>query len=179
MSRAIWLALGFGAFALGGCIDSDAPILTESRPVVGERLQMMVYTLRDGGITADGEGALFTWDGTRYKHIAGALSDVGAFTVQPFEDSRFIVQTMPWDHARGHEYALMQAAPFMVGAYVLVPIDEEDADEATRKANCEISANHACRIKTAEQLFALARATAVKPHTMAVLATLRAAAPPK
>ncbi len=42
----------------------------------------------------------------------------------------------------------------------MIAIDEADADEATRAANCTHPGGTACRIATREQLFALARATA-------------------
>jgi hypothetical protein len=46
------------------------------------------------------------------------------------------------------------------GVYQVVPIDENDADDATRAANCARRSGSSCRVETREQLFALARATA-------------------
>ena len=48
------------------------------------------------------------------------------------------------------------------GAFLMLPISEEDADDATRKRFCILSPETTCRISTPEQLFAFARATAEK-----------------
>ena len=48
------------------------------------------------------------------------------------------------------------------GVYQVIAIDEADADEATRAANCKHPGGIACRIETREQLFAFARATAAR-----------------
>jgi hypothetical protein len=155
---------------LAGCIDSAAPILTDPQPILGERLDLQLYTLHDGKISADGEGAIFVWNGHAYANIIKSLSGVAYFSVHPFDDGNFIVQTYPLDRKRGSEYALMHKVPFMSDAYAIVAIDEEDADTAVRKANCEVTANYACRITTREQLLVLARATAAKPHSHGALA---------
>jgi hypothetical protein len=164
------LAFGLATLLLAGCVDSAAPILTDSRPVLGERLQLKLYSLKDGRIADDGEAAVFNWDGQRYAHVSGALNDYAAFTVHPFENGLYIVQTIPVDRARSIEYALMRPIPLVQGAYVVVVIDEEDADAATRKANCAPSSQFACRVSTREQLFTLARATAAHPRNHAGLA---------
>ena len=155
---------------LTGCIDSAAPILTDSKPLLGQRLDLRLFTLRDGKISDEGEGAIFVWNGQTYANIVKSLSDVAYFSVHPFDDGTFIVQTYPLDRKRGSEYALMRQIPFIADAYSVAVIDEEDAGEALRKANCEMTANYACRITTREQLFVLAHATAAKPHNHGVLA---------
>lgn len=163
-------AIAVSTFVLTGCIDSKDPILADSQPVLGDRLQFSLYSLRDGKLHDDGEKALFNWNGRLYHHTGGALDDLTGFSVHPFEDGHFIIQTFPWDHARGHEYALMHPVPLADGAYVVVAIDEADADAATRQENCQTSSQFSCRVSTREQLFALARATAVHPHASGGLA---------
>jgi len=167
--RRFGAAAAAACLALAGCVDSAAPILTDSRPLLGERLDLRLYTLRDGKISDDGEGAIFVWNGQAYANIVKSLSDVAYFSVHPFDDGNFIVQTYPLDHARGNEYALMRPTGLVKEAYVLAAIDEEDADTATRKANCDTSNTHACRVSTRDQLFALARATAAHPHPYGAL----------
>jgi hypothetical protein len=53
----------------------------------------------------------------------------------------------------------------MDGVYYVVVIDEDDADEATRNANCAKAGDYACRVATREQLFTFARATAARKKT--------------
>ena len=51
------------------------------------------------------------------------------------------------------------------GVYQVIAIDEDDADAATRAAECKHPGGAACRIETREQLFTFARATAAKRKT--------------
>jgi hypothetical protein len=145
--------------ALSGCIDSKEPILTGAQPVLGKRLDLQLYTLRDGHASG-AERARFIWDGHRYKHAGGSIEDVASFTLHPFEGDDSIVQSVSTRHPEHIEYALMH--PLADGVYQVNAIDEEDADAATRTANCRHPGGTACRVETREQLFALARATAAK-----------------
>jgi hypothetical protein len=61
------------------------------------------------------------------------------------------------------EYALMRKLAESV--YQVIAIDEDDADEPTRAAQCKHPGGTACRIETREQLFTFARATAAKRKT--------------
>jgi hypothetical protein len=171
------MAATCAAFALAGCIDSAAPILTDSRPLLGPQLHVTFYTLRDGHINEDNEEAIFNWNGRLYAHAAGALSEMAGFSVHPFDGANFIVQTVPVDRARGSDYALMHPVALAKDAYFVVAIDETDADEATRKANCGETSKHACRVSTQEQLWALARATAAHPHPSGLFAVNFTAGP--
>ena len=46
--------------------------------------------------------------------------------------------------------------------YLLIAINEDDADEVTRDRFCSKTQDASCRISTPEQLFVFARATAAK-----------------
>src|SRR5262249_42196999 len=48
------------------------------------------------------------------------------------------------------------------GVYLIIPIQEEDADEPTRERFCTKTQGADCRISTPEQLFVFARATAAR-----------------
>ena len=58
------------------------------------------------------------------------------------------------------EYAVMRK--LNEGVYMVAPVDESDADQTSRAANCKQDNNVACRVERREQLLALARATAAK-----------------
>jgi len=150
------------AILLSGCIDSAGPILPDSQPVLGPRLNLQLYSLRDGH-AFDPERSSFSWNGKLYAHRSGSLRDVRGFTVLPFEGSDFIVQSLPARHPEHVEYALMRK--LAEGVYQVIAIDEADADEPTRAANCKHPGGTACRIETREQLFAFARATAARRKT--------------
>ena len=157
--RAVLAALC--AASLSGCIDSASPILSDSQPVLGQRLRLQLYGLRKG-YAVDPEQATFVWNGALYAHAGGGMKDVSAFSVHPFEAGDFIIQTVPAKKASITEYAIMHK--LVEGVYQVVVIDEADADEPTRAAYCKKGDknDHACRIETREQLFAFARATAAR-----------------
>ena len=143
---------------LAGCIDSAAPIMTGAEPVLGPQLHLQFYGLHKG-IVDDPEQASYRWDGKQYAHVSGGMADVAAFSLHPLEGGTFIVQSVPVKKTGGIEYAVMRK--LTEGVFHVVPVDEDDADAATRAANCK-PAGHSCRIETRDQLFAFARATAAK-----------------
>jgi len=147
------------AVLLAGCVDSIGPILTDTRPVLGERLKLQLYSMHKG-YAEDPEQATFDWDGRFYAHADGSMADVRGFTVHFFENGDYIIQSVPAKRPKMAEYALMR--PLTDGVYHVVVIDEADANAATRAAHCAKVPGVACRIATHEQLFAFARATAAR-----------------
>jgi hypothetical protein len=148
--------------ALSGCIDSSGPILTDAQPVLGPRLNLQLYSLREGH-AHDPEQASFTWDGKLYVRSGGGMKDVRGFSVHPFEAGDTIIQSSQLRHPQIAEYALMRK--LAEGAYQVIAIDEDDTDEPTRAAQCKHPGGTACRIETRDQLFTFARATAAKRKT--------------
>ena len=148
--------------ALTGCIDSSGPILTDAQPVLGPRLNLQLYSLREGH-AHDPERASFAWDGKLYVRSGGGMKDVSSFTVHEFEAGDTIIQSSQLRHPQIAEYALMRK--LAEGVYQVIAIDEDDADEPTRAAQCKHPGGTACRIETREQLFTFARATAAKRKT--------------
>jgi hypothetical protein len=147
------------AVLLAGCVDSKGSILADSRPILGSRLKLQLYSMRKG-YAEDPEQASFAWNGKLYAHAGGGMMDVRGFSVHPFEGGEYIIQSVPVKRPQMAEYALMR--PLTDGVYQVVVIDEADADAATRAAYCGKLSGVACRIATREQLFAFARATAAR-----------------
>ena len=58
------------------------------------------------------------------------------------------------------------------GVYLVVLVDESDADEATQNKFCEKPPGAACRVTSRDAVLAFARATAAKPHADGGLALL-------
>jgi len=167
---------GLCALSLAGCIDSSGPILADAQPELGPRLNLQLYSLREGH-ARDPERARFAWNGKRYVHSGGTMKDVVGFTLHPFEGGDFIVQSSPVRRLDIAEYALMRK--LAEGVYQVIAIDEDDADAAARAAHCKHPGGAACRIETREQLFTFARATAAKKKTNGGLAIRLDDAPPK
>jgi hypothetical protein len=169
--------LAVAGLALSGCIDSSGPILSDSQQAFGPRLHVQLFTLRNG-YAHDPEQAVFVWRGGLYAHAAGALREVSAFSVNPFENGDFIIQEVPTKRPRISEYALLHK--LADGVYQVLPIDENDADESTRAAYCSKGSPQdpsACRIETRAQLIAFARATAARGKQDGGLAILLPAKP--
>ncbi|MGA7972547.1 MAG: hypothetical protein WCA36_07050 [Pseudolabrys sp.] len=164
--RAAFVALG--ACLLSGCIDSAKPILTDSKPLLGQHLRLQTYSLDSKGVSDGPEQAEYVWKGSYYAHVSGGMKDVPGFTVHPFEHGDYIVQTRPSGSDKTVDYALLH--PFVAGVYQAVAIDENDATAAVRAANCETTKGSSCRVETRAQLWALARATAARPKDRGGLA---------
>ena len=148
---------GLCALSLSACIDSTGPVLTDAQPVLGPRLNLQLYTLSKG-FADEPEKVSYAWNGKLYTHTGGSMKDIGAISLHPFEAGDYIIQAVPVRANQTIEYALLHQ--LASGVYLVIAIDEADADEATRAANCTHPGGAACRITTREQLFVLARATA-------------------
>jgi len=146
---------------LAGCINSAAPILTDSQQMFGPQATFQLYSLRNGLATSP-EQVTFAWDGKAYVRKSGGLKDVQAFSAHPFEGGDTIIQSIPAKKTGMVEYAVMHE--LTKGVYQIAVIDEDDADQAARTAGCKHPGGVACRIETREQLFTFARATAAKKN---------------
>jgi hypothetical protein len=152
------LALGVG-LALGGCISSTSPILSDPKPVLGERGVIHTFTLSEGAAHEPGM-VPFQWSGSRYV-LTGKSIGFSEFTAHAYEGRDWIVQGTARQPPRDIEYGL--ARKLADGVYLLLPINEEDTDAAVRDKFCTKTQGASCRIATPEQLFVFARASADKP----------------
>jgi hypothetical protein len=150
------------ALSLAGCIDSSDPILSDSQPVLGPKLNLQLYVLRKG-YAREPQRVDFNWNGALYAHDGGGMKEVSAISIHPFEAGDYIIQIVPAKRARITEFALLHK--LAEGVYQVIGIDEADADEPTRAAYCgkgDKTDPASCRIETRDQLFAFARATAAR-----------------
>jgi hypothetical protein len=85
------------------------------------------------------------------------MNDVSAFTVYRLEGRAYIVESAVARRPNIVEYAV--AHELTEGVFQVTPFDENAADGATRMRNCTRVDDSRCRITTAKQLFAFARAT--------------------
>lgn len=167
------LALAVVAFAslalLAGCIDSTAPILSDARPLLGERLWLQFYVLHDDA--ADEPAAeTFAWQGGRYVRISDNGTGIADFTLHNLGNADLIVQSIRPGLLT--EYAI--ARRLADGTYLLFAIDEGDADETMRNNACGTNLRVDYRVTTREEVLAFAHATAAKPHSTGGLALIMA-----
>ena len=158
-TRAVRAAAAAAALlALSACVESEAPLLTDNKPLLGDQIRLQLYSLR-GGLAHEPQSGTFHWKGDRYVN-AGGFKDVHPFTLHAFEGADLIAQSLTKD--KKIEYGLVRK--LAGGVFLVIPIDQDDADTATRDKFCHKSVAADCRVETKDELFALARATAAKPH---------------
>jgi len=155
---------------LGGCIDSAEPILTDSQPLLGASPRLQFFGLYEGAAHGPTKGE-YVWRDGRYVAIGGTAAESGDFTVHPFEGADLIAQSIRGANLAS-EYAI--AHKLADGTYLLVAIDENDADDSLRQKFCGHEGDADCRVTTREAVLAFARATAAKPHSTGGLAVLLA-----
>jgi hypothetical protein len=156
---------------LAGCVQSEKPLLTDAKPMLGGTVRMQLFS-REGGEAREAEQVTFRWDGERYRPIGKRPKGINAFSVHTFEGRSLIVQS-PASDAKV-EYAV--ARRLVDGVYLVNVIDEDDANAADRSRFCG-GAPATCKIATPEALFVFARATADKSGDKGGLAMVLA--PPK
>jgi hypothetical protein len=156
------------SFATAACVSSTEPILSDARAILGERGQLHIFSApKDGARTVLRHG--FQWRRDRYVTTAAPRSEPVEFTAHAFEGRDLVVQ---WKSAtswspKQKQRGLRPVTYFLLrkvadGAYLMMPVTEDDVDEGTRKRFCIKAPETTCRISTPEQLFAFARAAAEK-----------------
>ena len=158
------------ALATAACVSSTEPILSDARAILGERGQLHIFSApKDGArnvLRYD-----FQWRRDRYVTTSGRRAAPVEFTAHAFEGRDLVVQwkdALAWSpkqKQRGNRpvtYFLLRKVA--EGAFLMLPVTEDDVDEATRKRFCIKSPEATCRISTPEQLFAFARAAAEKEN---------------
>jgi hypothetical protein len=133
--------------------------MSDTAPALGQTLRLQLYGMRKG-VAREPETVSFAWNGHIYVRSGGGLRDVGGFTAHPFDGGDLLIQTVPEKAGNPTEFAV--AHKLIDGVWQVLPVDEDDADEATRAAFCGKSDKTVCTIETREQLFAFARATAAQ-----------------
>ena len=164
-----WVAMVLpAALALTGCISATAPILTDAQAILGEQIEVHLFGNPKGGGPPH-TVVTFQWNGSRYRP-RGRSQDFGDFTIHPYEGRDLIVQIEAMRAPRPTEFALARRLAERV--YLIIPIHEDDADEATRERFCTKTQDASCRIATPEQLFVFARASAAKEEESGAIAVI-------
>lgn len=146
----------FAAFALSACVQSKAPLLVESKPLLGTRFQLNLYQDFTEGKALSMKSSVFRWTGTHYALVSGDASGVTYFVIQPFDGSNFLIQ------ANENDNAYLLGRKQTRGTYSIRPIDQNDVDEATRDRTCVTRNPVICTIQTRAQLDTFVRAAAAK-----------------
>ena len=171
------------ALATGACVSSTEPILSDARAILGERGQLHIFSApKDGARTVLRYD--FQWRRDRYVTTPSRRAQPIEFSAHPFEGRDLVVQwksaALAWS-PKQKQQGLRPVTYFLLrkvaeGAFLMLPVTEDDVDEATRKRFCVKSPETTCRISTPEQLFAFARAAAEKEDPDAGVVVIEAPA---
>lgn len=150
------------------CVSSTEPILSDARAILGDRGQLNIFSAPKNG-TRTVQRYNFQWRRDRYVASTGPRGEQIEFTAHAFEGRDLVVQwksAAVWS-AKQKQRGMRPVTYFLLrkvadGAFLMLPISEDDADEAMRKRFCITSPETTCRISTPEQLFAFARVAAEK-----------------
>jgi hypothetical protein len=168
--------------ATGACVSSTEPILSDARAILGERGQLHIFSApKDGARTVLRYD--FQWRRDRYVTTPGRRAQPIEFSAHPFEGRDLVVQwksALTWS-PKQKQQGLRPVTYFLLrkvaeGAFLMLPVTEDNVDEATRKRFCVKSPETTCRISTPEQLFAFARAAAEKEDPDAGIVVVEAPA---
>jgi hypothetical protein len=162
----LWALVVALALTTSACVSSTEPILSDARAILGERGQLHIFSApKDGARTVLRYN--FQWRRDRYVATSGPRATPVEFTAHAFEGRDLVVQ---WKSAaswspKQKQRGLRAVTYFLLrkvadGAYLMMPITEDDVDEAARKRFCIKAPETTCRISTPEQLFAFARGAA-------------------
>ncbi len=144
------------AFVLSACVQSERPLLAGSKPLLGMQSRLTLYQDFTGGKALLVRTAVFRWNRTHYALVSGDSSGVRYFVVQPFGDDDLLIEANETDHV----YLL--GRKLANGTYGILPIDQDDVDEATRDRTCVTRNPIICKIQTRRQLDTFVRAAAAK-----------------
>jgi len=151
---------------LAACVESQTPLITDAKPVLGERFEVHLYDDFVGNKAKEVHASVYQWKDGAYIRSSGLARDARLFVAQPLAANDFLLQSSHDSSGLFHYWIGRRLNP---GVYLIFPIDEADAGDAIRKSMCENQPDGFCRIKTHEQLVTLARATAAKPVRNAAL----------
>ena len=154
-------------FALAACVESQTPLITDAKPLLGQQFEVHLYEDFVDGKATDFHTANYYWREGQYVRGSGAARDAKRFVAQPLAGNDFLLQS---SDDRGKPFYYWIGRKLAVGVYMIFPLDETDADDATRIAICGKDRPEGfCPIESYDQLLTLARATAAKPVRKAAL----------
>jgi hypothetical protein len=157
------------AIGLTGCISASGWILGDAKAILGDRIQVHAFASPKDG-KRDYTTGIFEWSGSQYVRRSGDFTD---FTIHPYEGRDLIIQSPTSRGSTIINFGL--ARRIAEGVYLIIPIQEEDADEPTRERFCTKTQSASCRISTPEQLFVFAKATAARDEDTGGVAVVVAA----
>ena len=170
LPRATLTVLTSAALALTACVELDAPLISNAKPLLGQEFRVHLYDDFSEGKPKDFHAAAYRWVNGEYVRASGLGSDAKRFVAEPVAAKDFVIQSTDENSKR---FVFWIGRKLHDGAYLVFPLDMADADDATRKRVCGDQVD-VCRISSHEQLLVMARATAAKQPSDPVLSIVLA-----
>ena len=167
-----WITLTRGMLALlaacllGACVQSKAPLLTGTKPVLGQDFQLNLFEDFTEGKATSVKTSVFRWNGSRYAYVSGNSSDVKSIVAEPLDADTFLIEA-----SDDKVYAYLLGRKLTDGTYRISPVDEKYLDKATQTRSCVTQTSEACTVATRAQLDTFVRASIGKTiaYTMVVV----------
>lgn len=147
----------FAAFVLSACVQSKEPLLAGSKPLLGAQFQLNLYQDFIEGKALSVKTSVFRWNGTHYSLVSGDSSGEKYFVIEPIGSNDLLIEAT-YEDDKVYLFARKQSK----GTYRILPIDQNDVDEATRIRTCVTRNPIICMIETRQQLDTFVRAAAAK-----------------
>jgi len=148
------------ALSLSACVESQKPLLTDTKPTLGNQLDIHLYERFVGRTSLDFHATSYTWSDGKYTRVSGLARDVASFVYQPIEGGDFIVQGTDETQSIFNYWI---GRKLLDGVYLIFPLNEADSDAATRDAACaKNQPDGICMVGKYDDLISLARATAAR-----------------
>jgi hypothetical protein len=146
---------------LSACVESQVPLITDARPLLGEQFEVHLYENFVDGKASDFHSSTYRWVNGQYERGNGLARDAKRFVAQPLAGSDFLIQSTDDE---GKVYYYWIGRKLAVGVYTIFALNEADADKATQDAICGVDhPKSICRVQKLDQLVTLAKATAAQP----------------
>lgn len=161
----------FAAFALSACVQSRKPLLAGAKPLLGAQFQLNLFQDFIEGKALSARTSVFRWNETHYAPVSGDSWGEKHLAIHPFGGNDLLIEA---SYENDNVYLL--ARKLAKGTYRILPIDQNDVDEATRIRTCVTRNPVICTIETRRQLDVFARAAAAKTGGYVMVGVISAAA---
>jgi hypothetical protein len=167
-NRIVAIALILSAACmLAACVQSKTPLLTGTKPLLGDQFQLNRFDDFTDGKADSLKVSVFRWNGTRYGFVSGAASDVKSLVAEPLDADTFLIEAND-----GKIYAYLLGRKLAEGTYRIFPVDEKYLDAATQKKDCVTQDREACTVATRQKLDTFVRASIGKTIAYTMLAVI-------
>jgi hypothetical protein len=151
---------GLATVISAGCVQSEQQLFSNTKPLMGESFEAHFFENFIDGKASVAHSAYYRWVENRYVIIRGSTDHVSSFTSVSLDNDSFVVEGTI---RAKPEFNYWVARKVVDGVFLIVPVNEADADEATRAAACTgKKAEGFCFVGKQEDLIKLAKATASK-----------------